>query len=119
MSQKILIVDDSSVERDSLKRFLESHEYEVTTATDAMEAMWSILKEKPNYIILDIVMPAMSGLQLCKKLKQEEETKDIKIVLYSGQIADIEEHFKNFGAEACLLKIGGHEQLLETLRSLE
>ena len=70
MSQKILIVDDSALSRRTLRRILESAGYEVVEADDGMIALELYFLEKPNLVLLDLVMKGMYGLDVLVKLRE-------------------------------------------------
>ena len=70
MSQKILIVDDSALSRRTLRRMLESADYEVVEADDGMTALEVYFLEKPHLVLLDLVMKGMYGLDVLVKLRE-------------------------------------------------
>lgn len=70
MTEKILIVDDSALSRRTLRRILESSGYEVAEADDGMAALELYFLEKPNLVLLDLVMKGMYGLDVLVKLRE-------------------------------------------------
>jgi two-component system chemotaxis response regulator CheY len=70
MNPKILIVDDSALSRRTLRRILESAGYEVVEADDGMTALEVYFLEKPNLVLLDLVMKGMYGLEVLVKLRE-------------------------------------------------
>lgn len=78
MSEKILIVDDEPDIREVLKFRLEKAGYEVVTAMDGKDCLKKVEAEKPDLIILDIMMPGMNGFQVCKLLKEKS---DIPVIM--------------------------------------
>ena len=70
MSQKILIVDDSALSRRTLRRILEPAGYEIVEANDGMTALELYFLEKPNLVLLDLVMKGMYGLDVLVKLRE-------------------------------------------------
>ena len=70
MSGKILIVDDSALSRRTLRRILESSDYEVVEADDGMTALEVYFLEKPSLVLLDLVMKGMYGLDVLVKLRE-------------------------------------------------
>jgi len=70
MTEKILIVDDSALSRRTLRRILESSGYEVAEADDGMTALELYFLEKPNLVLLDLVMKGMYGLDVLVKLRE-------------------------------------------------
>lgn len=82
---KILVVDDEEVIRDSLQAILESRQYTVITAADRTEGMNKIKAEKPDLLILDIMMSSwLDGLDMSKMLKDDVQFRDIPIVMLTG-----------------------------------
>jgi DNA-binding response OmpR family regulator len=82
---KIIVVDDDPGIRDSLQMILASHQYTVITAADRNEAMDKIRTEKPDLLILDIMMASwLDGLDMSKKLKDDRKFKDMPILMLTG-----------------------------------
>jgi len=84
MRPKILIVDDSSLSRRTLRRILETAEYEVVEADDGMVALESYFLEKPNLVLLDLVMKGMYGLDVLVKLREMDQ--EARVVVASADI---------------------------------
>ncbi len=103
--QKILIIEDDFFVRDLYKRELSRKGFEVSTAEDGAEGLLKVIEEKPDLILLDIMLPKMSGLDVLKKVKEKEEVKDIPVVLLTnlGQDNVIREGF-TLGAVGYLIK---------------
>lgn len=82
---KIMVIDDEDAIRDSLQTILESHRYTVITAADRTEGMEKIKSEKPDLLILDIMMASwLDGLDMSKMLKEDLQYKDMPIVMLTG-----------------------------------
>jgi CheY-like chemotaxis protein len=82
---KIIVVDDDPGIRDSLQMILASHQYTVITAADRNEAMDKIRSEKPDLLILDIMMASwLDGLDMSKTLKDDRQFKDMPILMLTG-----------------------------------
>ena len=95
MSKKILICDDEPHIRMLLEQTLEDLEdegVELIVATNGQEGLDAILEHKPHLVFLDVMMPFLSGFEVCEKVKKEHGLSDIKIVLLTakGQDADRE-----------------------------
>lgn len=90
MKKKILIVDDDKNVTRSLKIFLEN-KYDVMTLNDSMKAISHALYFEPNLMILDIMMPDISGGELAQEMKREQSLMDIPIIYLSGMINHSEE----------------------------
>ena len=95
MSPKILIVDDSSLSRRTLRRILESAGYEVVEADEGMTALEVYFLEKPVLVLLDLVMKGMYGLDVLVKLR-EMDPKALVVVAS----ADIQSSTRNMADEA-------------------
>jgi two-component system cell cycle response regulator len=81
MEEKVLVVDDEFEIRDLLSKFLAEEGYEVIVASNGEEAIELAKKENPQAILLDIKMPGFSGIETCKKLKEDEETRFIPVIM--------------------------------------
>jgi CheY-like chemotaxis protein len=82
---KIIVVDDDPGIRDSLQMILSSHQYTVITAADRTEGMNKIKTEKPDLLILDVMMSSwLDGLDMSKTLKDDLQFKDMPIMMLTG-----------------------------------
>jgi len=88
---KILIVDDEPEILELVKECLENNDYEVVTASDGKEGLAKAQNEKPDLILLDIMMPNMDGGEAVKALKVDSTTRNIPILLLSGVVSSAEE----------------------------
>jgi DNA-binding response OmpR family regulator len=84
MAEKILVVDDEQEIRNLLDHFLKDQGYEVILASDGNQALKLAAEENPQVIILDIKMPGLDGLEVCKLLKDKEQTRLIPIIVITG-----------------------------------
>lgn len=85
MGYKILIADDEAEIRDVLRLYLEKDGYEVTEASDGVEAMEKIRKEQPDLVILDIMMPGLDGYRVLRNIR---EINNIPVIMLSAKDAD-------------------------------
>lgn len=81
MGKKILIVDDEQDIREVLELRLEIAGYNVITATDGKSCLRKAKEEKPDLILLDVMMPGINGFEVCKLLKENDKTKHIPVVM--------------------------------------
>ena len=82
---KILIADDDQDIRESVQAILESRQYEVVTAADRIEGMDKIESEKPDLIILDVMMTSwQDGFEMARELKKNPQYKEIPILMMTG-----------------------------------
>jgi two-component system alkaline phosphatase synthesis response regulator PhoP len=88
---KILVVDDEPDAVEMIKAALETASYQVVTAYNGQEGIEKAKKEKPDAIILDIMMPEKDGFVACKELKADPRCKDIPILILTA----VSEHFAN------------------------
>ena len=84
MGKKILIVDDEPDQIDFASTLLEQNDYIPMSATNGVEGMERVGTEKPDLILLDILMPEKGGIRMYQELRHGEETKDIPIVIVTG-----------------------------------
>ena len=89
MSDKklILLVDDDPDFVEAVKVIVESGGYEVQVAYDGEEGLEAVAANKPDLIVLDVMMPVMNGHEACTKLKADDATKDIPVILLTA-VAD-------------------------------
>ncbi|MGR9012272.1 MAG: response regulator [Gammaproteobacteria bacterium] len=81
---RILIVEDSRTQAEQLRFLLEQHGYLVTVTTDGQQALQAAIAQKPTLVISDIVMPKMSGYELCKAIKSDETLKAVPVILVTS-----------------------------------
>lgn len=104
---KILVVDDDKIVVETIVQALEEdeHGYELISAADGFEADAQVKHFKPDLLILDIMMPDINGYEVCKKLKSDQATRDIKIIVLSAYLDDENyKKMKEYGADACFSK---------------
>jgi two-component system alkaline phosphatase synthesis response regulator PhoP len=116
---KILIVDDSKFARAIIVNGLKKEGFETIEAENGQEAIDIAKIEKPNLVIMDVVMPVLNGIEATKILKNLEETKKIPILILTGQNTkeEILEGF-NAGADEYLCKPFKFNELLSTIKTL-
>ena len=89
----VLIVDDNPQNLELLEVYCEGlEEVNIITATNGIEAMEHVAKNSPDLILLDIMMPRMSGFEVCKQIKSNPETRDIVVVMVTAlnETSDVE-----------------------------
>ncbi len=88
----ILVVDDNPQNLELLQAYLEDLGCEVISAVDGVEAMQAVVDHSPDLILLDIMMPKMSGFEVCRRLKEDQATADIPVVMVTAlnELGDIE-----------------------------
>ena len=114
---KILVVDDEQAVRESLRRSLHFNGYEVLTANDGLEAVETVRAENPELLILDIMMPNMDGLEVCRTLRSEGWDRPILVLTARDGVSDRVSGL-DAGADDYLPKPFALEELLARVRSL-
>jgi len=84
MGKKILIVDDEPDAVELLSIRLKSNGYDVISALDGKACLKKAVEEKPDLVILDILLPKINGFEVCKRLKERDETKDIPVIMLTA-----------------------------------
>ena len=88
MARKILVVDDERHIVRLVQVNLEKVGYQVLTAYDGVEALEQVAKEKPDMVILDVMMPRMDGFEVLKKLQADAKTRDIPVIMLTAKAQD-------------------------------
>lgn len=114
---KILVVDDEQPVRESLRRSLRFNGYDVLTASDGLEAVEAVRSENPELLILDVMMPNMDGLEVCRTLRIEGWDRPILVLTARDGVSDRVAGL-DAGADDYLPKPFALEELLARVRSL-
>jgi class 3 adenylate cyclase len=116
---RILVVDDTPMNVKLLAGILSGHGYDVITATSGAAALELVAKERPDLVLLDVVMPEMSGYEACRRLRAEEVTRLLPIIMVTA-LDPGEERVKGIeaGADDFLSKPINQPELLARVRSL-
>ena len=115
----ILIVEDSPSELELMSHYLQESGYKVVKANGAKEAIEKIKTEEPKVVITDLVMPDMSGFELCRYLKKNPETQKVPIVICSSKNQEIDRLWaKRQGAQAYVTKPYTRDELLRAIKSV-
>ena len=117
MPKKVLLVDDSATSRLVHRSIVTKNtNYEVVCAQDGEQALKMASSEKPDLILMDVMMPGMNGIEVCQRLRKQRETTSTPIVMLTFRTGDesVEEGFKN-GCTAYLKKPVQEAELLQTL----
>ena len=88
--KKILVVDDDPSIVKLVKSILEHEGFEISTASDGLDAMVQVKEVKPDLIVLDIMMPELNGYDVCHKIKFDSPYKDIPILLLTSRDQEID-----------------------------
>ncbi|MCP4422601.1 MAG: response regulator [Chloroflexi bacterium] len=119
MSWSVLIVDDEPVTQDLLRLMLEPAGFRVTEAEHGLEALQKIKESKPDIMILDVMMPYMDGITVCKKIRGNAKMADLPIVMLSGKthLNAVEEGLAA-GANRYLAKPMSRTELIQNLHEV-
>ena len=88
----VLIVDDDQQNVELIQAYLDDVECRTVAANDGIEALDTVAREKPDLILLDVMMPKMSGFEVCRRLKSDPDTTDIPVIMVTAlnEFGDIE-----------------------------
>ena len=113
--RNVLLIDDSAEMRD-FYGFALAHDFNVLTAAQGAEGASLAVRERPDAIILDVIMPGMDGWETCTRIKCNEATANIPVILLTGtDDRDLTQHAMAVGATAVLRKPCGVDQLREAI----
>lgn len=117
MKKKILVVDDSGMSRRTLRKILESADYEIVEAGDGLSAIEMYFIEKPNLVLLDLTMAGMYGLDVLEKLREMDPEAQVAIAS-----ADIQSSSQEMaiaaGARAFIMKPFSVEKVLSAVNAI-
>ncbi len=116
---KILIVDDNKVNVELLRTQLKPYPYDLETAYDGEEALAKVQKTNPDLILLDLMMPKVSGFEVCRAIKQNKETQFIPVIVITA-LQELDDKLKaiELGADDFLIKPINRLELTTRIKSL-
>jgi two-component system, chemotaxis family, response regulator PixH len=116
---KVLVVDDTPSELQLITLYLTESGFNVVSATDAKEALIKAAELKPDIVVTDVVMPGMSGFELCRTLKKSEVTSNIRIVVCSSKDQELDRLWgMKQGADVYVTKPFTREALVKAVQSV-
>ncbi len=115
----VLVVDDNQPNRELLAAYLEDVDCRVVPASDGLEALKIIARNPPDLVLLDVMMPRMSGFEVCKKIKNDPKTADIPVIMVTAlnEFGDIERGL-DCGTDDFLSKPVNKLELLARVRTM-
>jgi len=114
---RILVVDDDRAVRESLRRSLQFNGYQVDTAGDGQQALESVTSQRPDAMVLDVMMPRLDGLEVCRRLRSTGDDLPILVLTARDAVSDRVSGL-DAGADDYLPKPFALEELLARLRAL-
>src|SRR5262245_16340186 len=116
---RVLVADDTESVRSLFERLLSSDGHEVISASDGRAALDAIQRERPDVVLLDVEMPGMDGLEVCRRLKADPATRLTPVVMVTGQ-TDLSDRIRGIeaGADEFLSKPVHPQELRGRVRSL-
>jgi len=115
----ILVVDDNLQNLELLQAYLEDMQCRTLAAHDGLQALEIISRQKPDLILLDVMMPKMSGFEVCRRIKGDSNTKDIPVIMVTAlnEYGDIEQGIDS-GTDDFLSKPVNKLELLTRIKTL-
>lgn len=115
----VLVVDDNEQNLELLEAYLEDLNCTIRLARDGIEALASVRDQRPDIILLDIMMPRMSGFQACATLKKDPATREIPVIMVTAlnEVSDVERAV-DCGADDFLIKPVNKLELITRVKSL-
>jgi two-component system alkaline phosphatase synthesis response regulator PhoP len=119
--KKILVVEDEQEIRELLSARLRKNNYDVFTASNGTKAIAICKTVHPDLVLLDIGMPEIDGYQTCEKIKQDRQTKNIKVMFLTGKDLEprgIAQRCETLDASGYISKLSTFDELLENIKKI-
>ena len=115
----ILVVDDNQQNLELIRAYLDDFDCDTVAARDGVDALETVAKEKPDLVLLDVMMPKMSGFEVCRRLKNDPDTETIPIIMVTAlnEFGDIERGIDS-GADDFVSKPVNRLELLTRVRTM-
>ncbi|MCJ7621344.1 MAG: response regulator [Anaerolineae bacterium] len=105
MAKRILIIDDDVLTSEVMKHALEVEGYEIVTAPNGVEGLAKARDEKPDLVVLDVMLPGLDGYEVCHRLREAPQTADLPILMLSAKAREVDvETGRRMGANVFLTK---------------
>lgn len=115
----VLLVEDSLTETEVLTRYLRQAGLRVVSAKSVEEAQIKLQVQKPDLVILDVILPGQSGFELCRELKTNSSTQEIPVVMCSTKGTEADKLWGSMlGANAYIHKPVDQQELIQTIQQL-
>lgn len=113
---RVLVVDDDQSILDAMEIALDLEGYEVETTTRGQETFSKIYSFKPDLILMDVYLSGMDGREICKQIKEDDNTKNIPVIIFSAN-RSMKEVFKESGANDFIGKPFNMDELYEKVKN--
>ena len=118
-SQKILMIEDEPAFLRMMKKWLERKGYQVITAQNGLDGLSKARSETPDLIILDIMLPGIDGLKVCRMIKSDSNLRTIPVAMLTSRDLETDAQMaKKFGANAFIVKTTRIEVVIEIIQRL-
>ncbi len=115
--KKILIIDDERITTELVQVYLERYGFEVVCAYDGAEGLEVARAEKPDLILLDIVLPRKDGFAVCEELRSDPDFKDVRIIMFTAKgLSEDIERGRQLGADEYVIKPFSGKNLLVLIK---
>lgn len=119
LKETVLVVEDTPSEMELLSHYLRESGYSVIRAVSAKEALNKAIEFKPDVVVTDVVMPGMSGFELCRNLKKHPETQQLPIIICTSKAQDIDRLWgMRQGADLYITKPFTRDELIRAVKSV-
>ncbi len=116
---KVLVIDDSATSAHLITRTLRKAGYEVVTAADGAEGLAKAVRERPHCLILDVVLPGVSGFGVCRQLRALDPERNLSIIMVSSKDTPMDQRWGlRQGADRYLTKPISEEALVRTVHDV-
>ncbi len=117
---RIMVVDDDADFRATTTQILQHMAgFEVKEVPDSTRALEAIRDYKPDVVLLDILMPKVDGLSICKTIKETPDLRNIKVIVYTAKIFEVDrKNALKVGADAYLQKVIQSDKLIDTIQGV-
>ena len=117
MSKLIMIVEDSPTDLHVAEKVCTENGFQVITTDQGEQAIELAAKHKPSLILLDVILPKQNGYQVCRQLKKEEATKDIKVIMVTSKSQPSDKFWgMKQGADEYIVKPYQEAELLDAIK---